>query len=154
MKKIVMFMVCLMLFAGSAMAKSKVYGTGVQITEITKVSEILDNPGKFIGKRVAVSGMVIEVCAKRGCWIYVASDRPFEKIQVKVTDGEIVFPMSASGHDAIVEGVVEELKMTPEQILSYKRHLAEEKGVPFDPSTVNTDERFIRLIGKGAEIEE
>ena len=83
----------------------------------------------------------------------VASDRQGEKIQVKVTDGEIVFPMSASGRMAVVEGVVEELKLSAEQMIEYMRHLAEEKGQPFDPATVK-DERMIRLVGLGAEIEE
>jgi hypothetical protein len=84
--------------------------------------------------------------------MYVAGDRQGEKIQVKVTDGEIVFPMSASGRMGVVEGVVEELKLSRGEMIKYQQHLAEEKGQPFDPSTVK-DERMIRLIGLGAEIE-
>lgn len=153
MKRIIIF--CALFCVACAMtaqAKSDVYGKGVTLTEATAVSAILDNPDTYLGKMVRVEGMIIEVCAKRGCWMYVAGDRQGEKIQVKVTDGEIVFPMSASGRMGVVEGVVEELKLSRDEMIKYQQHLAEEKGQPFDPSTVK-DERMIRLVGLGAEIE-
>ena len=153
MKRIIIFCALFCVACAiTAQAKSDVYGKGVTLTEATAVSAILDNPDTYLGKMVRVEGMIIEVCAKRGCWMYVAGDRQGEKIQVKVTDGEIVFPMSASGRMGVVEGVVEELKLSRDEMIKYQQHLAEEKGQPFDPSTVK-DERMIRLIGLGAEIE-
>ena len=136
----------------AAQAKTDIYGKGVTLKDNTPVSAILANPDDYIGKVVRIEGMIIEVCAKRGCWVYVAGDQQGEKIQVKVEDGEIVFPMSASGRIGIVEGVVEELKLSQEQMIEALKHLAEEKGQPFDPATVK-DERLIRLKGLGAEIE-
>ncbi len=153
MIKIIVLFTLLVLMIPASQAAAKTYGNGVQTRDATAVSAILDNPDAFIGKTVRVEGLILEVCAKRGCWVYVAGDRPGEKIQVKVTDGEIVFPMSASGRMAVVEGVVEELKLSREQMLEYMRHLAEEKGQPFDPATVK-DERLIRLVGLGAEVQE
>lgn len=138
----------------SVTAHATSYGKGVRLTEMTRISDLLDNPAQYLGTQVKVSGMVVEVCAKRGCWIYLAGDRPYEKIQVKVTDGEIVFPMSASGRQAVVEGIVEELNMSRDELIRYKKHLAEEKGEAFDPATVKEGENIIRLIGLGAEIEE
>lgn len=141
-----------LMFCPAAFAKT--YGKGVNLSEKTQVSAILDNPDQFLGKTVSIEGMIIEVCAKRGCWVYVAGDRPEEKIQVKVTDGEIVFPMSATGRVGVIEGIVEEVKMSKEQLVEYQKHLAEEKGKPFDPASVKEGTRFIRLIGLGAEINE
>ena len=152
--KITFIFLALALTATLATAKTTTYGKGVNLKENTAISEILDHPDKYLGKRVKISGMIIEVCARRGCWVYIASDRPYEKIQVKVTDGVIVFPMSASGRQAVVEGTVEELKLSREDMIRYQRHLAEEKGQPFDPASVKEGERFIRLRGIGAEIEE
>ncbi|PLX85395.1 MAG: hypothetical protein C0617_04830 [Desulfuromonas sp.] len=137
-------------FAGEA----RTYGKGITLTETSKVSEILEHPEAFIGKTVKVRGTVVEVCPKRGCWIELASDRPFEKIQVKVTDGEIVFPMEARGRQATVEGVVQELKLSKEQVIGWKRHLAEEKGETFDPSTVTGGETVYRIRGLGAAIDQ
>jgi len=152
MKRLLFLVVLMTIFTVSAHAKNQTYGKGVHVTETTAVSAILDNPDSYIGKTVKIEGMIIEVCAKRGCWVYVAGDRQGEKIQVKVTDGEIVFPMSASGQMAAVEGIVEELKISREEMIKYLQHMAEEKGQPFDPATVK-DERMIRIVGLGAEIE-
>lgn len=145
---------CLLVFSGvaAAQAKTDVYGKGVTLKDNTPVSAILASPDDYIGKVVRIEGMILEVCSKRGCWIYVSSDRQGEKIQVKVEDGEIIFPLSASGRMAVVEGIVEELQVSQEQMIEYLKHLAEEKGQPFDPATVK-DERMIRLRGIGAEIE-
>lgn len=155
MKKIVIVVLMLSFcFSVNAIAKSKMYGKHLTVQEVTKISRILENPEEFIGKRVKISGMIIEVCASRGCWVYIASDKQYEKIQVKVTDGEIVFPMSASGRMAEVEGVVEELKMSKQDLIKWKKHQALERGVEFDPASVTGDEKIIRLIGIGAVIEE
>lgn len=148
-----LFFLLMLVMTSSSHAATKTYGKGVHVQDITAVSAILENPDAYIGKTVRIEGMILEVCAKRGCWVYVAGDKQGQKIQVKVTDGEIVFPMSASGRNGVVEGIVEELKLSKEQMIQYLKHLAEEKGQPFDPSTVK-DERMIRIVGLGAEIEE
>ena len=48
---------------------SQTYGKAIQTREVTAVSAILDTPDVFIGKTVRVEGMILEVCAKRGCWV-------------------------------------------------------------------------------------
>lgn len=151
-KRALILLLALLLLAGPAFAKT--YGKGVHQQETTAVSAILDNPDSYLGKTVKIEGLIVEVCAKRGCWIYVAGDRPQEKIQIKVTDGEIVFPMSATGRVGVVEGIVDEVVMSKEEMIKYQQHLAEEKGKPFDPASITEGSRFIRLIGLGAEINE
>ncbi|MEN8729500.1 MAG: DUF4920 domain-containing protein, partial [Desulfuromonadales bacterium] len=93
------FVVVLSLVAMLAPANglAKTFGQGVSLSEETAVSAIIDNPEAYVGRKVKVSGLVIDVCSRRGCWIYLAGDREFEKIRIKVTDGEIVFPMEARG---------------------------------------------------------
>lgn len=84
----------------------KKYGEDITLSEKTKISEIVESPEEFVGKKVLVEGTVINVCKKRGCWIELASDKEFETIRVKVQDGVIVFPMEAKGKKALVEGEV------------------------------------------------
>lgn len=129
------------------------YGHGITLSEVTPLSAIYDAPQNYIGQRVLVEGMILEVCTARGCWIYLSGDRPFEKIRVKVTDGEIVFPVAAQGHTARVEGVVQEMRRSKEDVIAWKKHLADEKGTVFDPSTVTGPEVTYRLRGLGAEIQ-
>ena len=129
------------------------YGRGITVKETTKVSEILDKPGEYVGKEVKVEGMIVEVCAKRGCWMEIASDRQYEKIRIKVDDGVIVFPLSARGKGALVQGKVEELSMSAGEARRFYAHQAEEKGTDFDPSTVTGPVKFYQIRASGAVID-
>ena len=128
------------------------YGKKITLSDVMEISEILATPEEFVGKKVLVQGMVIDVCAKRGCWMYLASDKPFEKIQIKVLDGVIVFPMSARGKNALVEGEVEALKYSKEDAIAWLQHTAEEKGESFDPTSVTSGMTVYRIKALGAEI--
>ena len=84
----------------------KKYGGELTLTEKTEISAILADAESFVGKKVLVEGTVVGVCAKRGCWMDISGDKEFEKIKIKVNDGEIVFPMEVKGKKALVEGEV------------------------------------------------
>lgn len=131
---------------------AKTFGQGVTLSEETAISAIIDNPASYVGQKVKVSGLVIDVCSTRGCWIYLAGDREFEKIRIKVTDGEIVFPMEARGKKAVVEGVVESMELTREEVIKRRKHHAEETGTSFDPATVTSGESVLRIRGLGSDI--
>ena len=131
---------------------AKSFGQGITLSEETAISAILDHPESYVGRQVKVSGVVVDVCSMRGCWIYLAGDRDFEKIRIKVTDGEIVFPMEARGKTASVEGIVESLELTREEVVARAKHHAEETGATFDPATVTAGETVLRIRGLGADI--
>ncbi|HKJ03039.1 MAG TPA: DUF4920 domain-containing protein [Longimicrobiales bacterium] len=133
-------------FAGTS------YGEAITLTSVTPVSAILDDPAAYIGQRVLVQGMVVAVCEEKGCWMDIASDREFEKVQIKVDDGVIVFPLNARGKQALVEGVVEELQLTEEQAIAEGRRKAEEHGETFDPASVQGPQTIFRIRGAGAVI--
>lgn len=156
MKKFFLATVLLFMFSLSISYAdgSRKYGKDISLKATTKISEILKQPEDFVGKRVLVEGLVVGVCEKRGCWVYLASDKPYEKIQVKVKDGDIVFPLTAKGQKAIVEGEVEKFELTKEQVLALKERQAKEHGKEFDPSTVTGGETIYRIRGIGAIIEE
>lgn len=130
-----------------------VYGKGVTLEEFTKISDILAKPEEFEGKRVLIKGEAVGVCAHKGCWVDLKSDEPFQSIQVKVEDGEIVFPISCKGTEVIAEGVVEKLVRTVEQHRAYLAKKAEEKGEEFDPESVTEPMIIWRIKGLGAKIE-
>ena len=128
------------------------YGEPLTLDEVTPVSSILSNPDAWVGQRVQVEGMIVAVCEMRGCWMDIASDRESEKIQIKVEDGEIVFPLTAKGKTALVEGTVEVVELTLEEAIEAARHKAEEHGEEFDPTTVTGPETIYRIRGLGAVI--
>ena len=139
--------------AEAAVFEGTQYGDALTLTEVTLVSTILDDPDQFLGERVLVEGMIVEVCENKGCWMDIASDRDFEKIQIKVDDGVIVFPLSARGKQALVEGIVEELQLTEEEAIEQAQQHAEEMGEEFDPSSVPAGPQTIyRIRGVGAVV--
>jgi hypothetical protein len=92
----------------------KTFGSGVSMTEVTSITRLLKEPAAFEGKTVRVEGTVKAVCAHMGCWMALAStdaaDAP--TLRLKVDDGVIVFPVTAKGHRAAAQGVVERVAAT------------------------------------------
>lgn len=152
MKKLTFILLLFLVIGSPALAKDLVLGEKLTLSEVTKVSAINAEPEKYLGKRVQVEGIVIDVCKARGCWMDISSDEPFQKIQVKVVDGEIVFPMEAKGRTARVEGTVEMLELSQEQAYRYAKHKAEEQGREFDPAEVQGPTKIYRIRGLGAVI--
>ena len=140
--------------SGEATMEGTSYGEPLTLTQVTPISEITDAPESFVGERVLVEGMVVDVCDVRGCWMEIAGDRDYETIQVKVDDGVITFPLEARGRTARVEGTVEKVEMTYEEALASAAHHAEERGEPFDSATVTGPTTTYRIRGIGAVIQD
>jgi len=129
------------------------YGELITLSRFNTFKDLFDNPQHFIGQKVLVKGKITEVCPMRGCWINV-KDNNFQ-IRVKVTDGKIVFPLSAVGHSVSVEGVFSKLNFSKKQAIQWKMHLAEEKGEILNPDSIIIKESDLveyRIIGNGAII--
>ena len=153
MKKIVLVIfVILLSMQNSIVLGANKYGKEITLKNKTRISEILANPQKYIGKTVLVEGTVVAVCEKKGCWMELSSDKKFQKIKIKVKDGEIIFPLEEKGKTALVEGVVYEIKMTKEQAIEAAKNEAEEHGKKFDPSSVTGPVTLYQIKGLGAVI--
>ena len=123
--------------------------------ENEEISTLLNMPNKYLGKDVLVSGTITEVCPMRGCWIDVKDVNTDSHIRIKVTDGQIVFPLSAKGKYVDVQGKFTKLNFTEEQAINWKLHLAEEQGVKlnYDDVKITPDDLIeYRINGTGANI--
>lgn len=149
MKKIMFFY--LFIFSFSLFAQVENFGKEISLSEKTKISDILNDPESFVGKTVLVEGTVLDVCQKAGCWMELKSDDD-GKIKVKVKDGDIVFPVSAIGSNALVEGTVYKIELSQDEAIKYYEHIAEENNREFDPSTVTGPVTIYQIKGIGAEI--
>ena len=132
----------------------KDYGKGISQKDTVSVSSLLTFPEKYIGKTVTVKGNITDVCEKRGCWIKLSGDKPYQTITVKVNDGEIVFPLEAKGKPAVAEGKFEVIELSLEQTKKYLAHKAEEEGKKFDSESVTEPLKIYRIKGSGARIAE
>ncbi len=99
----VMFLASLSALAGAD--EKTVYGEGVTLTKSVPIAELMADPEAWVGKKVRVEGLVVDVCKKRGCWMELAGGEGQPSIRIKVDDGVIVFPVEARGRQAVAEGV-------------------------------------------------
>lgn len=134
----------------AAAVDGKSYGAGVKLATVTPMADILKDPNAFQGKTVRVEGMISDVCPKRGCWMELAGAAAGEKLRFKVDDGDMVFPMEAKGQYAIAEGVVAVNELSLEDSKKYAEYQAKEYGRPYDPASITTPTRIVRLDGVGA----
>lgn len=122
---------------------------------IYDVSNLIKNKNIHLNNVVKVEGLINEVCPMRGCWLELKTADGLQKIRVKVTDGDIVFPLSAKGKNILAEGVFSILELNKVQALNWKKHLAEEKGRSLDSTEmiINPNDLFeYRLNTVGAKI--
>lgn len=83
----------------------------------------------------------------------IAADSGYGYLLIKVKDGEIVFPLEASGKVARVQGVMEKVEFTMEETRAQQKKECEMKGKKFDASKVSKPNVIYRLRALGAEIE-
>jgi hypothetical protein len=104
------------------------YGKGVSLATATPLADLAARPQDFLGKTVRVEGVVTAVCEKRGCWMQIDDPKAGKGMRLKVDDGVIVFPMSAMGHKASAEGVVEAIVVSEAQAAEMAKEHAHEGG--------------------------
>ena len=167
MKKLILILLVNSLFIGCTLENSKKisetdllhktnpdgnYGNKITLEVNHPIGKLLDSPQIYLGEEVLVSGEITEVCPMRGCWINVKDPETGSNIRVKVTDGKIVFPLSAKGKHVDIQGRFAKLKFTEAQARNWKIHLAEEQGITLNPEDINiTPEDLVEYRINGVE---
>jgi len=146
--------VFVLLMAGVLLAdeSEKVYGEGVSAPDTMLVSELLVDPDVYVGKTIRVKGTAVGVCAHRGCWISIASDKEGETVRVKVKDGVIVFPPEIVGDMVVAEGVWTANELTMEQTKQVCENQAKKDGREFDEKEVTDCMTMYQITGTGAVV--
>jgi cytochrome c-type biogenesis protein CcmE len=134
------------------LADPTTYGKALTGKDTVKISELLASPDKYVGKTVRVEGVITDVCAKRGCWMKIGSDKEFQDLRFKVDDGVIVIPMSAKGKSAIAEGVFTKFELSAEEVKAAAKHECEEQKKEFDEKQKYESKALYLLKGTGAVI--
>mgnify|MGYP002881073233 FL=1 len=131
------------------------YGSVIDLKEFKQIKMLIDNADEYLNTDVLISGTILEVCPMRGCWVNVKDNDSESNIRVKVTDGEIVFPLSSKGKQVNVQGTFTKLEFSEEQAKMWKIHLAEEQGIKLSKEDVvinPSDLIEYRIIGQAANI--
>ena len=140
--------------ASAAACEFRLVGSGVTVSEVTPVVDILDRPETFVGRTVAVEGEVADVCQAAGCWLEMRAGDGRRTLKVKVEDGVMVFPKDSRGKRARAQGEVERLDLDREGYILHLAHEAHEQGRDFDEATVPAEGPYhvYRIRGTGAEV--
>lgn len=139
------------LTAGVA-AKDLNFGTAVDTSKVMKISTLMENPQDYLNSPVTIKGTIVSVCQKRGCWMTIASDKRFQNLRIKVKDGDMVFPLSAKGSQAIATGKLQPLQYSLKQTRKLLAYRAKEEGKEFDPASVTEPMTMYQLVPTGVSI--
>lgn len=126
-------------------------GKPLALSEPILIERLMAAPERYVGKTVQVKGKVTEVCEMMGCWMKLVNESG-QSVRIKVNDGDIVFPKSAMGRQAIAEGKLVKFDLTREQAIARAKHEAEEQGRKFDPSAIKSGSTIYQIQGAGAKI--
>lgn len=133
-------------------AKVYEYGEAVDSSQLVDISRVLERADTYLDKPVTVRGTIISVCEKRGCWMELSSDAKFERLRIKVRDGDMVFPVSAKGSQAIAKGQLHVINLDLSQTKRYLAMLAKRKHEDFEPDSVTEALSIYQLIPTGVKI--
>jgi hypothetical protein len=75
------------------------WGAPFAVDAVTPVSDFFKDPASFTGKTVRLSGPVVDVCQKAGCWMVLADGANTMRVTVK----EHGFAVAKDGAGALCE---------------------------------------------------
>ncbi|NKF49130.1 DUF4920 domain-containing protein [Shewanella sp. WXL01] len=136
----------------TATAQELHFGDTVDSSKLVKISTLMETPNQYIGETITVEGTIIGVCEKRGCWVDLASDARFEKLRIKVKDGDMVFPLTAKGRTALATGELVEIQLDLEQTRAHQALLAERTGQQINAASIREPMSIYQLVPTGVTI--
>jgi hypothetical protein len=127
----------------------EVYGAELTLKENTKLVDIMKDPKAYEGKKVRVSGIIGDVCQKKGCFMYL--NEGDTKAQVKFIDYSFFVPLDAAGRTVTVEAVPQVTVHSEAR----RRHYAEDQGLPkSEIEKIKGDQTVVVLMAEAVEIRE
>jgi len=152
MKKIILVCFLILGVASSVMAARQYYGAKISLSNYLELSEIMKDPEQYVGKRVLVEGKVVMICARKGCWMDIESNKTNEVVHINIPSDMFTFTMSAQDREVHIEGIMERKDMSKEEAITWYANKAEDAGLKFDPKTVTGPESVYLINAIGAEL--
>jgi len=118
-------------------------GKPVDLSLLQPLVAITSKPDAYLEQRVTIKGKIDKACKKKGCWADIVSSD--ETLRIKVADDVIVIPLYKIGHDVYATGVLKRYAKSLKETIAHQKHIAEDAGEAFDPSTVTAPLTFYQL---------
>jgi len=129
---------------------SGVIKRGAEIGAAKKIAlaEVLEKPGKFAGKTVAVEGVIVRSCKMEGCWMELAPTEKGKSVRVTFKDHAFFIPLDSTGMRAKAEGVFTVKTLSKAEV----EHLVKEDGAKFDNTNADGTATEISFEATGVEL--
>ena len=141
-----------LIMSTSVFSEEILFGKAVNEEAKVSISTLLASPTEFLDKEVTISGTIVGVCSSRGCWVDIASDAKFEKLRIKVRDGDMVFPIHSKGRQALATGTLKVIELSLEETKKYKVNLAKRRGDTINTKNITVAMSIYQLSPIGVKI--
>lgn len=91
------------------------------------ISELLENPDKYVDQKIIVSGTVDHVCKNGGKKMFILGINPDNRLKITTGEDISVFEVDLEGSDVTVEGIFTELRIDEEYLIKLEAELSKEK---------------------------
>ncbi len=91
------------------------------------ISELLENPDKYVDQKIIVSGTVDHVCKNGGKKMFILGINPDNRLKITTGEDISVFEVDLEGSDVTVEGIFTELTIDEEYLVKLENELNKEK---------------------------
>lgn len=131
-------------------AEKQAYGAPLGTSPQVALTALLETPEKYHDQTVRVKGHVKRACAKKGCWMEIATDATADAKSCRVTfkDYGFLVPTTSAGSHATLEARVQLTQVKPEAVSHYEAEGAQFPNKKPDGSAVE-----VRLVATGVELE-
>jgi hypothetical protein len=85
---------------------------------------VVEHIARFDGKLVAVTGKVVDVCPKKGCWMSLEAGEGVTPVFVRFQDYSFFVPRNSQGHQAVLIGRASKTQIDE----ATARHFLEDAG--------------------------
>jgi hypothetical protein len=113
------------------------------------LAALVADPDKYADTSVTVSGVVRQVCQRRGCWLELAADTAPDAVGCRVVSEHHAFfvPRDATGSRARVQGKLEVSTIPAAQVA----HM-ESEGGHFSAKQPDGSARELAIVASGVEL--
>ena len=126
------------------------YGKVVSKKDAVKGKKLIVNLQKNTGEKIdtKVTGTVLEVCPKKGCWVKLQLDDK-SVATVKMKDYAFFVPTALEGKKIMVEGRAEMAETSVKEL----KHIAEDaKKSPEEIEAITASKREIKIVADGIKV--
>jgi len=128
----------------------KHFGTAVTANNAVPYDKVMAKMANADSLNMKVTGKVMEVCQKKGCWMTLVSDKPgYPEMRVTFKDYAFFMPKDLSGKRVVVDGFAR-VETTSVDML---RHFAEDaKKSPQEIAAITEPKREVSFEAAGVLI--